>query len=100
RVASAKRTIADAAAEAGRDASAVTVAVYVRACLGVEEDRALPPLRAMTGMYASIPHYRRQMESVGLGEPAAAAAQAFAEGRPQDVPDELVRALTIVGGRD
>ncbi len=100
RVASAKRTIAEVAADAGREASEVTVAVYVRACLGVEEDRALPPLRSMTGMYASIPHYRRQMDSVGLGEPAAAAARAFSEGRPQDVPDELVRALTVVGGRN
>ncbi len=100
RVASAKRALADAAAGAGRDPAEVTVAVYVRACLGVDEDQALPPLRAMTGMYASIPHYRRQLEAVGLGQEAAAAAKAAGSGRMGDVPEDLVRALTIVGGRD
>jgi alkanesulfonate monooxygenase SsuD/methylene tetrahydromethanopterin reductase-like flavin-dependent oxidoreductase (luciferase family) len=100
RVGAAKRVVADAAAHAGRDASDVTIAVYVRACLGIEREHALPPLRAMTGLYASIPHYRRQFETVGLGDEAAAAARAFEAGRPQDVPEELVHAVTIVGGRD
>ena len=100
RVASARRTLVEAAGAAGRDPGDVTVAVYVRACLGVEDDHALPPLQAMTGLYASIPHYRKQMEAVGLGESAAAAARAFAAARPQDVPIELVRALTVTGGRD
>jgi 5,10-methylenetetrahydromethanopterin reductase len=100
RVASARRVITDAAERAGRDPSAVTVAVYVRACLGVEDDVALPPLQAMTGMYASIPHYRRQLDAVGLGDQATSAARAVADGRPQDVPPSLVRALTVVGGRD
>jgi alkanesulfonate monooxygenase SsuD/methylene tetrahydromethanopterin reductase-like flavin-dependent oxidoreductase (luciferase family) len=100
RVVSARRTLADAAEAAGRDPADVTVAVYVRACLGVEDEHALPPLQAMTGMYASIPHYRRQMEAVGLGDGARAAATAFVSGRPSDVPVELVRALTVTGGRD
>ena len=55
RVASARRTIAEAAEAAGRDPAAVTVAVYVRAALDAEDDSALPSLRAMTGLYASIP---------------------------------------------
>ncbi len=100
RVASAKAVLADAAREAGRDAGEITVAVYVRACLGVEAHHALPPLQAMTGLYASIPHYRKQMEAVGLGAEAAAAATAFAAERPHDVPLELVDALTITGGRE
>jgi alkanesulfonate monooxygenase SsuD/methylene tetrahydromethanopterin reductase-like flavin-dependent oxidoreductase (luciferase family) len=100
RVASARSVLAEAASAAGRDPSDVTVAVYVRASLGVEEDHALPPLQSMTGLYASIPHYRKQMEAVGLGGEANAAALAFAAGRPQDVPVDLVRALTVVGGRD
>ena len=100
RVASARSVLAEAAEAAGRDRSDVTVAVYVRACLGVEEEHALPPLQAMTGLYASIPHYRRQMEAVGLGDDAEAAARAFAAGRPQDVPVDLVHALTVVGGRE
>jgi 5,10-methylenetetrahydromethanopterin reductase len=100
RVASARSVLAEAAQVAGRDRSEVTVAVYVRACLGVEEEHALPPLQAMTGLYASIPHYRKQMKAVGLGDGAEAAARAFAAGRPQDVPVDLVRALTVVGGRE
>jgi 5,10-methylenetetrahydromethanopterin reductase len=100
RVASARLVLAGAAEAAGRNPTDITVAVYVRACLGVEEERALPPLRAMTGLYASIPHYQRQMEAVGLGAEARAAAAAFAAGRPADVPLELVRALTVTGGRD
>jgi alkanesulfonate monooxygenase SsuD/methylene tetrahydromethanopterin reductase-like flavin-dependent oxidoreductase (luciferase family) len=100
RVVSAKQTVADAAARAGRDPADVTVAVYVRACLGVDDEHALPPLRAMTALYASIPHYRRQLEAVGLGGQAVAAAKAAEAGRPGDVPEDLVRALTILGGRD
>jgi alkanesulfonate monooxygenase SsuD/methylene tetrahydromethanopterin reductase-like flavin-dependent oxidoreductase (luciferase family) len=100
RVASARRTLVDAALAAGRDPAEITVAVYVRACLGVEDEHALPPMQAMTGLYASIPHYRKQMEAVGLGDQADAAAHAFAAGRPRDVPIELVRALTVTGGRD
>ncbi len=100
RVVSARRVLAEAAVAAGRDPKDVTVAVYLRACLAVDDEQALPPLRAMTGLYASIPHYRRQMEAAGLGDAAAAAATAFADGRPQDVPAELVGALTVTGGRE
>lgn len=100
RVVAAKALVVEAAEQAGRDPDGVTMAVYVRACLGVDQEQALPPLRAMTGMYASIPHYRKQLEAVGLGELAAAAAKAMEAGTAQDVPEELVRALTIIGGRD
>jgi 5,10-methylenetetrahydromethanopterin reductase len=99
RVREARGIIDEAAAAAGRDPSEVTISVYVRACLGVEERVALVGLREMTGQYASIPHYRSQMEAMGLGVEARSAASAFAEGRPEDVPDALVRALTVVGGR-
>jgi 5,10-methylenetetrahydromethanopterin reductase len=100
RVAAARLVLEEAAERAGRNPAAVTVAVYVRSCLGVEDDIALPPLRAMTGMYASIPHYRRQLEAVGLGDQAATAAKAVLDARPQDVPASLVRALAVTGGRD
>ena len=99
RVAAARATLERAAAGAGRDPADVTVAVYVRACLGIEEEHALPPLQAMTGLYASIPHYARKFESVGLGAEAHAAAAAIAAGRRREVPVALVRALTITGGR-
>ena len=73
--------------------------MYVRACLGVDEDVALLALKEMTGRYASLPHYHRQFEAMGLGEEAALAAKAFDGGRIHDVPDGLVRTLTVAGGR-
>src|SRR5207247_6329739 len=76
-----------------------TLAVYVRASLGLADEVALEALRPMTAMYASIPHYRRQMESMGLGEAARLAAKALEAGRPGDVPEDLVRALAVLGGR-
>jgi alkanesulfonate monooxygenase SsuD/methylene tetrahydromethanopterin reductase-like flavin-dependent oxidoreductase (luciferase family) len=99
RVARARATIRDAAAEAGREPDAVTVSVYVRACLGLDEDVALSALRVATGQYASLPHYGRQMAAMGLGTQAERAAVAMAEGRPDRVPEELVRAVCVLGGR-
>ncbi len=75
------------------------MAVYVRASLGVDEDAALSALRAMAGEYASFGHYRRQFEAVELGAEAASAAAATATGRPADVPEELVRAVCLLGDR-
>jgi len=54
----------------------------------------------MAAMYASIPHYRRQMESMGLGEEARLAAKALEAARPQGVPEGLVRGLAVLGGRN
>jgi alkanesulfonate monooxygenase SsuD/methylene tetrahydromethanopterin reductase-like flavin-dependent oxidoreductase (luciferase family) len=95
RVAGAYKVIAEAAERARRDPASVTVAVYVRACLGVGERVALQALRAATAQYASIPHYLRQFERMGLGAEAAAAAR----GPVEEVPEPLVRALTVMGGR-
>jgi alkanesulfonate monooxygenase SsuD/methylene tetrahydromethanopterin reductase-like flavin-dependent oxidoreductase (luciferase family) len=78
----------------------LTVAVYVRACLGVGERVALEALRLATAHYAAIPHYRRQMERMGFGDAAATAAEAFASGDLERVPETLVRTLTVMGGRD
>jgi 5,10-methylenetetrahydromethanopterin reductase len=100
RVAAAKQLLAEGAAEAGRGSADLTVAVYVRACLGVEEPIALEALREMTGLYATFGPYRRQFELMGLAEEASAAASAFTQGRPHDVPETLVRVLTVLGGRD
>jgi alkanesulfonate monooxygenase SsuD/methylene tetrahydromethanopterin reductase-like flavin-dependent oxidoreductase (luciferase family) len=99
RVAGAREVIAEAASEAGRDPATVTVAVYVRACLGMSERVALEALRSATAHYAAIPHYRRQLERMGLGADAAAAAGAIAHERFGEVPERLVRALTVMGGR-
>jgi alkanesulfonate monooxygenase SsuD/methylene tetrahydromethanopterin reductase-like flavin-dependent oxidoreductase (luciferase family) len=99
RVAEARALVDRALREAGRDRSAFTLSVYVRATLGLADQVALDALRPMTAMYASIPPYRRQMERMGLSEQAGAAAKAFDAGRSQDVPDELVRTLAVLGGR-
>jgi alkanesulfonate monooxygenase SsuD/methylene tetrahydromethanopterin reductase-like flavin-dependent oxidoreductase (luciferase family) len=100
RVASARAVVHDAASRAGRGPSDVPIGVYVRACLGVEEQHAMHALQEMTGLYASIPHYRRQLELAGLGEQAAIAANAYGAGRIRHVPEDLVRALILTGGRD
>jgi len=99
RVATARRTLAEAAERAGRDPAAVTVAVYARGSLGGDEDAAMESLRAMTGLYASFPAYERQFAAMGFADEAAAAAAGHRSGRPADVPDALVRALTVTGGR-
>jgi len=99
RVRRARDLVEEGAREAGRDPGEVTVAVYVRACLGVSDDVALAALREMTGLYASLPWYFKQMEAMGLGDLASAAAKALQEGRPADIPDELVRQLCVIGGR-
>src|ERR687892_366821 len=59
RVARARGEIASGAEAVGRDPAEVTVAVYVRACLGHDEDHALGALAEAAEMYAGIPAYRR-----------------------------------------
>lgn len=97
RVPFARERIREGAEAAGRDPGAVTVAVYVRACVGQEEEVALPELRKAAGQYASYPAYHRQFEAVGLGEEAAAAAAALRAGEPERVPERLVRAVCLLG---
>jgi alkanesulfonate monooxygenase SsuD/methylene tetrahydromethanopterin reductase-like flavin-dependent oxidoreductase (luciferase family) len=100
RVAAARREVARGAEAAGRDPAAVTVAVYVRACLAHDAEQALGALRDATGMYASIPGYRRQLAAFGLEAEAAAAAAAAGAGRPDEVPESLVKALCVWGTRE
>jgi alkanesulfonate monooxygenase SsuD/methylene tetrahydromethanopterin reductase-like flavin-dependent oxidoreductase (luciferase family) len=100
RVSRARDTLRGAAAASGRDPSALTVAVYVRACLGVEDGVAMRALQAAAAQYASIPHYLRQMDRMGLGPQGRRAARAAERGRPGEVPEDLVRSLTVAGGRD
>ncbi|GIU98329.1 MAG: FMN-dependent monooxygenase [Actinomycetota bacterium] len=97
RVAQARAEARGAAEQAGRDPDAVRVGVYVRACLERDEAAALAALRAAAGEYASYDAYARQFERIGLGDPARAAARAHAAGRPEDVPEELVRAVCLLG---
>ena len=97
RVAEARRTVDASARAAGRDPRDVTIGVYVRAVIGPEPDHALPALRAAAGRYAGYPAYARQFAAMGLGDEARAAADAVRSGRPDEVPERLVRAVTVAG---
>ena len=97
RVASAKEQLARGAERAGRDPAGITVAGYVRACLGDDQPAGLLALQSAAGEYASYPAYARQFDEVGLGQEARAAARAHASGRPEGVPSALVRAVTLSG---
>jgi alkanesulfonate monooxygenase SsuD/methylene tetrahydromethanopterin reductase-like flavin-dependent oxidoreductase (luciferase family) len=97
RVAFARERIREGAEAAGRDPASVTLAVYVRACVGQEPGAAMAALAAMAAQYASYPAYRSQFEAVGLGEHARAAAEALAAARPDRVPEELVRRVCLMG---
>lgn len=92
RVRQARGWVEEGARAAGRDSSEVTVAAYVRACLGQEEAHATAALGAALVEYAAIPHYRRQFEQMGFRAEAAAAA----EGR---VPAALLDAVCLRGER-
>lgn len=97
RVAFARERVREGAEATGRDPASVTMAVYVRACVGQDEDMALGALREAAGQYASYGAYRRQLEAVGLGEEAASAAAAHRDRRPEAVPESLVRAVCLLG---
>jgi len=97
RVPSAREAIARGAEAVGRDPSHVRVAVYVRAALGASEQESMRALQAAAGTYASYPAYARQFALMGLEAESRRAAVAHASGRPQDVPEDLVRAVALIG---
>jgi 5,10-methylenetetrahydromethanopterin reductase len=98
-VAFARERIAEGAEAAGRDPEEVGVAVYVRSWVGEDDEAAMTVLSASAGEYASYPAYARQFEHLGLRAEAVAAAEAHRAGRPEDVPEEFVRALSAFGER-
>lgn len=97
RVRTATAELREGAEAAGRDVSEVTVAVYVRASLGASDEACMRALQAATGEYASYPAYARQFALMGFEEESREAAAAHASGRPEVVPEDLVRAMTLVG---
>jgi alkanesulfonate monooxygenase SsuD/methylene tetrahydromethanopterin reductase-like flavin-dependent oxidoreductase (luciferase family) len=97
RVAEACVEVRRAAEKAGRDPEAVTISVYIRAAVGVEPEAAMAALKRALGEYASYASYARQFAAMGLGEEAVAAAGAFRAGRPDDIPDSLIRRICLVG---
>jgi alkanesulfonate monooxygenase SsuD/methylene tetrahydromethanopterin reductase-like flavin-dependent oxidoreductase (luciferase family) len=54
-------------------------------------------LRTAAGEYASYPAYGRQFALMGLGAEAERAVVAHAAGRPEDVPERLVRSVALLG---
>jgi alkanesulfonate monooxygenase SsuD/methylene tetrahydromethanopterin reductase-like flavin-dependent oxidoreductase (luciferase family) len=97
RVAYARARIAEGARAAGRDGAQVAIAVYVRSWVGDDPAGGMSAMRAAAAEYASYPAYARQFEQVGLGTEATAAAEAHRAGRPDDVPEGLVSAVTAFG---
>jgi alkanesulfonate monooxygenase SsuD/methylene tetrahydromethanopterin reductase-like flavin-dependent oxidoreductase (luciferase family) len=97
RVRSASSELREGAESAGRDPAEVTVAVYVRASLGASDEESVRALQVAAGEYASYPAYARQFSLMGLEEECRQAAAAHASGRPEDVPEALVRAVALVG---
>lgn len=97
RIPFARARIAEGAGAAGRDPSEVAVSVYVRSWVGGDEAEAISALKAVSGQYASYPTYRRQFDEMGLGPQASVAGQAYRAGRPEDVPEVLVRTVCAVG---
>ena len=94
RVVKARAELARGAERSGRDPAALTVAVYVRACLGPEEDHAVGALGSAAAQYAGLPSYARQLEAMGLGEQGRAAA----DGDPRG-GEALARSLCVWGSR-
>jgi alkanesulfonate monooxygenase SsuD/methylene tetrahydromethanopterin reductase-like flavin-dependent oxidoreductase (luciferase family) len=95
RVARAREELARGAERSGRNPAELTMAVYVRACLGHEEGHALEALAPAAAEYAGLPSYARQFEAMGLGE----AARAAAAGDPRG-GEELARGLCVWGSRN
>ncbi len=92
RVAEARAMLEEAADDAGRDPTSITVAAYIRAA--IEDDPASDAgarraLAAAAGEYATYPAYRRQFDAMGVGAAAAAAARTGAA----EIPPEAVEAL-------
>jgi 5,10-methylenetetrahydromethanopterin reductase len=97
RVAFARDRVREGAEDAGRDPSSVAVAVYIRACVGSDDEGAMAALRRAAGDYARIPSYARAFAQAGLGDDASVAASAAAAGSPEGVPSSLVRAVCLLG---
>ena len=100
RLSGARMEVAEGADAAGRDASDVVVAVYVRASLGADDPSSMSALKAAAGEYAAYPAYGRAFALMGLGDEAEAAAAAHRSGSIDDVPEALVRAACLVGDVD
>ncbi|MGH2679644.1 MAG: LLM class flavin-dependent oxidoreductase [Actinomycetota bacterium] len=87
RVADARDAIRAAAAAAGRDPDAVTIAAYVRAAFS---DRAEEALLAAAAEYASYPPYARQFEAMGVDvAPEAVVDAVCLHGDPSRSSDRL-----------
>jgi alkanesulfonate monooxygenase SsuD/methylene tetrahydromethanopterin reductase-like flavin-dependent oxidoreductase (luciferase family) len=98
RVVEARTDVRAAARTSGRDPDAVTVGVYVRACLEQPDpDAAMRAVKAAVGEYASHPAYARQFAAMGWQGEAESAVQACRANRSEDVPQALVDAVCLVG---
>jgi probable F420-dependent oxidoreductase len=88
-VARAGTAVRDAAATAGRDASTVEVATYVRLAVDPDRDRARAALAREIGRYAALPAYASHLERQGHGDAVAAVKAAYRDGGGQAVAGAL-----------
>jgi len=71
RVAQARTLIRAGAEQAGRDPDSIPIAVYIRSCVGQEQELAEAELASAAREYLALAHYRRAFESAGF-DPADA----------------------------
>jgi alkanesulfonate monooxygenase SsuD/methylene tetrahydromethanopterin reductase-like flavin-dependent oxidoreductase (luciferase family) len=91
----ARERVREGAEAAGRDPAGITVAAYVRACVGQDEAESLAALGRAAAQYASFAAYHRQFEAMGLGAESAAAARS--NGERDEASRTLVRAVCLSG---
>ncbi len=99
RVRAARAAVAEGARAAGRDPSAIALGVYVRSWVGRDAVAGRRALAMAAAEYATYPAYRRQLGRLGFEAEVQAAAAAARAGRPEDVPEAFVDALTASGER-
>ena len=100
--AAARRSLAEGAARAGRDAGDILVTTLLRAAIADSRAEALDRLRPGLGFYLGFfPRYNQLMAEHGFAEEAAAIAAAWAkgdrEGAVRAVSDRMIDATSIAG---
>lgn len=90
--------------KAGRTRSDVTINLMIFTVINDDRAEAIADARANIAYYTQSPQYLRYFAEIGYGREAEAIQAAFAEqdydAMTRACPDEMVRAITILGSRD
>ena len=91
-------------AKGGRDRSAIDVNLMLFTVINKDRAEAIADARANIAFYTQSPQYLRYFDAIGFGEEAIRIQSAFAaqdyEAMAQACPDEMVRAITILGSAE